>query len=129
MSLSKALRVKRNSIRGGNPTLLKCYIWTFLTAAILTSTAFAEDFAYESIAKRYDGAQLSASQVSEAKMNGECLVGLKQLNFRSSENFDPVAEWTNYRSLSLLEQFPPCSVLIMMEVARKELMEEIEVDD
>ena len=34
----------------------------------------------------------------------------------------------NYRSLSLLEQFPPCSVLVMMmmEVARKELNEELE---
>ena len=40
-------------------------------------------------------------------MQGECLVGLKELNFQKREDFDPVAEWTNYRAFSLLEQFPP----------------------
>lgn len=85
-------------------------------------TAAAQDFSYAAIAKRYPSEQLSAAAVTSARMQGECLVGLKELNFRSSENFDPVAEWTNYRSLSLLEQFPPCSVLIMMEVARAELL-------
>ncbi|MGD9340312.1 MAG: hypothetical protein PVG76_05235 [Chromatiales bacterium] len=34
---------------------------------------------------------------------GECLVGLKQLNLQKRHDFDPVAELTNYRSLSLLE--------------------------
>ncbi len=89
------------------------------------SAAIGQDsFTYEDIAKRYRGAQLSPVAVEEAKMQGECLVGLKNLNFRKREDFDPVAEWTNYRSLSLLEQFPPCTVLIMMEVARTELVEE-----
>jgi len=83
-----------------------------------------DSFAYEEIAKRYSGSQLSSAGVEEAKMQGECLVGLKNLNFRKRDDFDPVAEWTNYRSLSLLEQFPPCTVLIMMEVARTELIEE-----
>ena len=49
------------------------------------------------------------------------MIGLKNLNFRKKKDFDPVAEWTNYRSISLLEQFPPCEVLIMIEVAYKEL--------
>jgi len=40
------------------------------------------------------------------------------------EGDDPIAEWVNLRAFSLLEQFPPCDVLIMMEVARKQLMEE-----
>ena len=97
-----------------------------LTVVVLISipvaSVSAADFTYDEIAKRYKSQQLSAAQVSEAKMHGECLVGLKELNFRSSEEFDPVAEWTNYRSLSLLEQFPPCKVLVMMEVARKELL-------
>jgi hypothetical protein len=51
------------------------------------------------------------------------LVALKELNFKKKDGFDPVAEWTSYRSISLLEQFPPCEVLIMMEVARKSLVE------
>ncbi len=51
-------------------------------------------------------------------------MGLKKLNFVKREDFDPVAEWTNYRSISLLEQFQPCTVLIMMEVARIELIED-----
>ena len=60
----------------------------------------------------------SSTALNDAKMQGECLVGLKQLNFKRRGSFDPVAEWTNYRSLSSLEQFPPCEVLVMMEVAR-----------
>ena len=86
--------------------------------------AFSDDFSYDAIAKRYTETQLDRRSVQQAKMHGECLVGLKQLNFQRRNDFDPVAEWTNYRSLSLLEQFPPCTVLIMMEVARKELVEE-----
>ena len=98
-----------------------------LLTVLLTcwSMASGQDlFSYEDIAKRYNGSQLSSATVEEAKMQGECLVGLKNLNFRKRDEFDPVAEWTNYRSLSLLEQFPPCTVLIMMEVARTELVEE-----
>ena len=90
----------------------------------LFSVALAEEFSYEAIAKRFSSTQLDATSVEAAKMQGECLVGLKRLNFRKRNEFDPVAEWTNYRSLSLLEQFPPCSVLIMMEVARKQVVEE-----
>jgi hypothetical protein len=89
------------------------------------ASASANDFTYAEIAKRYSVAKLSAADVAEAEMQGECLVGLKRLNFRKMDEFDPVAEWTNYRSISLLNQFPPCSVLIMMEVARPEILEEI----
>lgn len=85
------------------------------------ATAQENSFAYAEIAKRHKTEQLSAKQVEEARMHGECLVGLKELNFRSSDQFDPVAEWTNYRSISLLEQFPPCYVLVMMEIARAEM--------
>ena len=94
-----------------------------LLVGFSTAGKAAEKFTYSEIAKRYQAEQLTKEQVAEAKMHGECLVGLKELNFRSSDEFDPVAEWTNYRSLSLLEQFPPCQVLVMMEVARKELLE------
>ena len=34
---------------------------------------------------------------------GECLAGLKQLNLQKRHDFDPVAELTNYGSLSLVE--------------------------
>lgn len=54
-------------------------------------------------------------------MQGECSAGLKELNSRKANEFDPVAEWTDYRSISLLRQFPPCEVLVMMEVARTQL--------
>ncbi len=55
-------------------------------------------------------------------MRGECLIGLKHIIFVKRAGFDPVAEWINYRTISLLEQFTPCNVLIMMQIARRELM-------
>ncbi|MFK8022064.1 MAG: hypothetical protein AB8B86_20070 [Pseudomonadales bacterium] len=83
--------------------------------------ASAADYDYENISKRYSSVKLSANKTASSKMQGECLVGLKDLNFKKKNTFDPVAEWGNYRSLSLLEQFPPCEVLIMMEVAQSKL--------
>ncbi len=94
---------------------------------LLTSwPASADDFSYEAIAERFSETQLDATSVEEAKMHGECMVGLKHLIFVRRAGFDPVAEWVNYRTYSLLEQFPPCNVLIMMEVAREQLMSEQE---
>ena len=86
--------------------------------------AVADEFTYAAIAERFDDVKLAPETVREAKMQGECLVGLKELNFQKREDFDPVAEWTNYRAFSLLEQFPPCTVLIMIDVARSELLEQ-----
>lgn len=99
------------------------YVAVFSLLWLLPS-ACADDFSYEAIAERFAETRLDAQSVEEAKMHGECLVGLKQLIFVKRDDFDPVAEWINYRTISLLEQFPPCNVLIMMEVARKELMEQ-----
>ena len=101
----------------------------FVLAAITlcifcVSASQADEFSYEAIAERFGDTKLDARRVQEAKMHGECLVGLKRLIFVKREDFDPVAEWINYRTISLLEQFPPCNVLIMMEVAREELMDE-----
>ena len=97
-----------------------------LMCLLLMPTVHADDFSYEAIAERFSDTQLDANSVEEAKMHGECLVGLKHLIFVRRDDFDPVAEWVNYRTYSLLEQFPPCNVLIMMEVARKQLMSEQE---
>lgn len=95
-----------------------------LLTTLAAGVATGDDFTYEAIAERYGDARLDPESVRAAKMQGECLVGLKELNFQKRDDFDPVAEWTNYRSLSLLEQFPPCTVLIMIQVAREELIEE-----
>ena len=71
------------------------------------SVAQADEFSYEEVAKRFAETQLDEESVQEAKMHGECLVGLKHLIFVKRDDFDPVAEWINYRTISLLEQFPP----------------------
>ncbi len=97
-----------------------------LVCLLPAPAASADDFSYESIAERFTDTQLDAESVEEAKMNGECLVGLKHIIFVRRDDFDPVAEWINLRTYSLLEQFPPCDVLIMMEVAREQLMSEQE---
>jgi hypothetical protein len=102
------------------PKFLLVTIFWFLC---YLSVAQADEFSYEAVAKRFGETQLDAKRVQEAKMHGECLVGLKHLIFVKRDDFDPVAEWINYRTISLLEQFPPCNVLIMMEVAREELIE------
>ena len=96
--------------------LLGCFLFS------APAVAQDEDFSYDAIAKRFSDTQLSAEEVRSAKMHGECMVGLKRLIFVKRDHFDPVAEWVNYRTFSLLEQFPPCNVLIMMQVARDELM-------
>tara|TARA_R110002072_G_scaffold12295_1_gene53534 strand:+ start:1862 stop:2230 length:369 start_codon:yes stop_codon:yes gene_type:complete len=91
------------------------FVWVF------SPTARGAEYTHDAIAKRYETVALSKSEVESAKMQGECLVGLKELNFKRTEKFDAVAEWTNYRTISLLEQFAPCQVLIMMEVAQRKL--------
>jgi hypothetical protein len=83
-----------------------------------------EGFTYEEISARYQDVKLAGTDVRRAEMHGECLVGLKNLNFAKRREFDPVGEWTNYRSLSLLEQVPPCMVLIMIEVAHAQVSKE-----
>ena len=85
-------------------------------------TANAEEsYASVGIAKRFPGVAMSADETEEAQMQGECLMGLKELNFKKKNKFDAIAEWTNCRTISLLEQFPPCDVLVMMEVAKLKL--------
>ena len=104
-------------------TIQKIWGLTLLLGAAVCSVAADTVYTYEAIANRHKEFQLDATAVEEAKMQGECLVGLKELNFQKRDDFDPVSEWTSFRSLSLLEQFPPCTVLIIMEVAREGLLE------
>lgn len=96
-------------------------ISAIMLIALLNPSATSGNYTYEKIAKRNADVALSEQEIRTAKMQGECLVGLKELNFKKKDAFDPVAEWTSFRSISLLEQFSPCQVLVMMEIARKEL--------
>lgn len=103
----------------------RCCLLTLLVALSVVPQAHAEQgFTYDQIASRYKDVGLDDAAVREAEMQGECLVGLKNLNFVKRQEFDPVSEWTNYRSLSLLEQFPPCTVLIIIEVAHAQVSKE-----
>ena len=104
---------------------LKLFLLTTMLLVCTMQHVRADDFSYAAIAERFSEVQLDAKSVQVAKMHGECMVGLKKLIFTKRNDFDPVAEWINYRTISLLEQFPPCNVLIMMQVARTELMGEV----
>ncbi|MCW8879558.1 MAG: hypothetical protein OQJ89_02645 [Kangiellaceae bacterium] len=92
-----------------------------LALLFASNMATAKEHSYNKVAKAHPTSKLSKTLVENAKMQGECLVGLKELNYRKKEKFDPVAEWSSYRSISLLEQYSPCEVLIMMEVAQKKI--------
>jgi len=101
---------------------MKLISWILVLTAL---PVLGEDlgFRYDQIAKRYSDTALGAKEAQAARMQGECLVGLKELNFKRSEEFDAVAEWTNYRTISLLQHYSPCEVLIIMEEAKKRLRE------
>ncbi|NRB37659.1 MAG: hypothetical protein HRU20_04220 [Pseudomonadales bacterium] len=98
-------------------------IFISLFVLTLSSSLYSLDvkYQYAEIDKRYASVSLNSKKISNAKMQGECLVGLKNLNFKKANTFDAVAEWTSYRSVSLLEQYSPCEVLIMMETAKSKL--------
>ncbi len=94
---------------------------TIMVLIFISHSVNAESYTYKQISKRHPQAQLTPKQLDNAKMEGECLVGLKELNFKKKTKFDAVAEWTNYRSISLLEQYSPCTVLVILEVAKSKL--------
>ena len=96
-------------------------IIVILLAVLMSQVTLAEEFTYKNISKRYQDVKLDEKAVKSAEMEGECLVGLKELNFKKKQKFDAVAEWTNYRSISLLEHYSPCTVLIIMEVAKSKI--------
>lgn len=96
------------------------YLLVFVLV-VSSVTLAAEEFNYDAIAQRHSKSALNADKVNAAKMQGECLVGLKNINYKKKDVFDPIAEWSSYRSISLLEQFSPCEVLIMMEIAQKQM--------
>ena len=93
-----------------------------LATGMFSSSAAPNSYHFDAIQTRFPDVAIDKSKIEAARMQGECLVGLKALNFRGNQAaFDPVAEWSNFRTVSLLEQFSPCEVLVMMEVAHARL--------
>ena len=76
---------------------------------------------FDIVAERYKAFSLDSKTIENAKMQGECLVQIKDLTFKKKDKFDPISEWINYRSVSLLEKYSPCETLIMLEVANKQI--------
>lgn len=65
-------------------------LWLFF------ATAVSADFSSEHIAARYPDVKLDTADANRARMEGECLVGLKEISFRKTEKFS-----TSWISLSL----------------------------
>lgn len=99
---------------------MKLITYLFL-GTVACYSSFAISDMYKDVAKNHQGFGLSEDKIGSAKLQGECLVQLKDLTFKRKDKFDPISEWINYRSVSLLEQYSPCEVLIMLEVANKKI--------
>jgi hypothetical protein len=95
-----------------------------LALSLTPMAAQATDYSYAEIAKRSGDQKLDKKALQNIKMQAECLVGIKKLNFKRKDNFDPISEWTSFRTRSLLEQYSPCETLVMLEIAQKRLREE-----
>jgi hypothetical protein len=73
----------------------------------MSKASVADEFTYENISKRFSDVELDAKTVKRAKMEGECLVGLKNLNFtkkkknlirlRSGPAFGHFLCWNSFR--------------------------------
>lgn len=100
---------------------MKFTIYATLFCIFIGHTAQAREARYQHIAKHNKEYALSQSEMGKAKMQGECLVQLKELTFKKKNEFDPISEWINYRSVPLLENYSPCEVLLMLEVANQQL--------
>lgn len=94
-----------------------------LSAALIlaTTTVSANEFTYAEIAKRNSQQALTKAQLDQMKIQAECLVGIKKLNFKRKDSFDPIAEWSSFRTRALLEKYSPCETLVMLEIAQKQL--------
>ena len=92
-----------------------------LFMALFTQTSLADQFDYNNISRRHADVEYNINTVKRAKMEGECLLGLKNLNLRKVDASGSAAEWTRNHSLSLLQQFSPCTVLIIMEEAHSKM--------
>jgi hypothetical protein len=92
-----------------------------LSVFALPGSAEEMGYSYQDIIKRNSGYKLDKATLARAKVQAQCLVGIKTLNFKRKNNFDPISEWTSYRTAPLLEKYSPCEVLVMLEVVQIEL--------
>ncbi len=92
-----------------------------LISAISFNCVAVELNRFDIVAEKYKQSSLDRKTIENAKMQGECLVQIKDLTFKKKDKFDPISEWVNYRSVSLLEKYSPCETLIMLEVANKQI--------
>ena len=96
-----------------------------LSLGLFANNVKATDYSYQSIVKRNPAGKMTQTQVAQAKVQAQCLVGIKKLNFKRKDSFDPISEWTSFRTAALLERYSPCEVLIMLEVVQTELRKEL----
>jgi len=61
-----------------------------ISLLLLPQTLLANDYSYETISKRYPSVKMEKKVVTIAKMEGECLAGLKNLNFKRKMNLMPL---------------------------------------
>jgi hypothetical protein len=94
------------------------------TMAFMSLSASAIEYTYQEIAKRNSEHQLNKATMQKMAMEAECLVGIKKLNFKRKDAFDPIAEWSSFRTRSLLEKYTPCESLVILEIAQQRLREE-----
>ena len=71
-----------------------------ISVSLAHSAAANEHWRFAAIQARFPDAAIDEKRLANARMQGECLVGLKSLNFRGNKAaFDSVAEWSNYRTV------------------------------
>ena len=92
-------------------------------ALSVSGVAAAEDYSAAAIAARHNAERNFKLEKSRIAREAECLVGIKKLNFKRKDHFDPIAEWTSFRTSQLLEKYSPCETLLMLEIAREKLLE------
>ncbi len=100
--------------------MLKIIVLVLLTT-LFSHGSLAEEYRYKNISSRYPDVEFDRQTVKRARMEGECLLGLKKLSFNQKEEVD---EWAGFQ-LALLEQFSPCTVLIIMETAHSKIKSEL----
>lgn len=79
---------------------------------------------YDMVVKEYEKIVFKVNVVEGVKMQGVCLVQLKELIFKKKNEFDLIFEWVNYCLVFLFEQYFLCEVFIMLEVVNDMIWDE-----
>ncbi|MEM9302650.1 MAG: hypothetical protein AAGE01_11090 [Pseudomonadota bacterium] len=86
----------------------------------LSASSTATEFTLDAIEARAEREVMTPDERADARLQGECLVGIKQLNFTGGE-YDPIEEWLRARTTQLLQRHDPCTTLAMLEVTKRHL--------